>query len=45
MGAIEIGDFSGVGKLAVDVIYLEPQAIVMRRGSERPLLDWSPLFG
>ena len=32
MGAIEINDFSGMRKLAVDVLQLLPQSIMMRRG-------------
>ena len=32
MGAIEINDFSGVRKLAVDVLQLLPKSIMMRRG-------------
>ena len=32
MGAIEINDFSGVRKLAVDTLQLLPKSILMRRG-------------
>ena len=32
MGAIEINDFSGVRKLAVDILQLLPKSILMRRG-------------